>query len=79
MMTRKDYVEVARILSKYKETVSEKDFIDLSDDFSYMFEKDNPRFNSEKFLEACNGQSNDNTSAVNAMGSNCLGNHFSNR
>lgn len=56
MMTRKDYVEVARILSKYKATIDEKDFIDLSDDFSYMFEKDNPRFNSAKFLEACNNE-----------------------
>jgi hypothetical protein len=54
MMTRKDYVEVARILNKYKTTIEEKDFVDLTDDFSYMFEKDNPRFNLEKFLEACN-------------------------
>jgi hypothetical protein len=56
MMTRKDYVEVARILGKYKTSITEKDFIDLSDDFCYMFEQDNPRFNSEKFLEACNNE-----------------------
>ena len=75
MMTRKDYVEVARILNKYKSTIEEKDFIDLSDDFSYMFEKDNPRFNSEKFLEACNNeQTNNNTGATFAMGPDCLGN-----
>ena len=54
MMTRKDYVETARILKKYKTFLDEKDFIDLADDFSYMFEKDNERFNMEKFLEACN-------------------------
>lgn len=54
MMTRKDYVETARILSKYKETMSEKDFIDLVDDFAFMFEKDNGRFVTEKFVEACN-------------------------
>lgn len=54
MMTRKDYVETARILNKYKTVIDEKDFIDLVDDFSYMFENDNERFNSEKFLEACN-------------------------
>lgn len=52
MMTRKDYVETARILNKYKEVISEKDFTDLVDDFSFMFEQDNPRFNSEKFIEA---------------------------
>ncbi len=58
MMTRKDYVEVARILKQYKTTsvFDEQDeelFADLVDNFSFMFEKDNPRFNSEKFLEAC--------------------------
>lgn len=54
MMTRKDYVETARILNKYKESINEKDFIDLVDDFSFMFEQDNERFNTEKFLEAVN-------------------------
>jgi DNA-dependent RNA polymerase auxiliary subunit epsilon len=54
MMTRKDYVETARILNKYKEAISEKDFIDLVDDFSFMYEQDNERFNTEKFLEAVN-------------------------
>ena len=53
-MTRKDYVETARILNKYKNSIDEKDFIDLVDDFSFMFEKDNERFNTEKFVEACN-------------------------
>lgn len=57
MMTRKDYVEVARILNKYKGVINEKDFMDIVDDFSFMFEQDNPRFNSEKFLEACNKES----------------------
>lgn len=53
-MSRKDYVECARILNKYKSTIDEKDFIDLADDFSFMFEKDNPNFIPDKFLEACN-------------------------
>lgn len=57
MMTRKDYVETARILNKYKSAINETDFVDLVDDFAYMFEKDNERFNTEKFLEAVN---NDN-------------------
>ena len=57
MMTRKDYVETARILNKYKNSISESDFVDLVDDFAFMFEKDNPRFVTVKFLEACN---NDN-------------------
>ena len=54
MMSRKDYIETARILNKYKSSIDEKDFIDLADDFSFMFEKDNPNFISDKFLEACN-------------------------
>lgn len=53
-MTRKDYVETARILKKYKTAIDESDFIDIVDDFSFMFEKDNPRFAVDKFLEACN-------------------------
>jgi hypothetical protein len=57
MMTRKDYVETARILNKYKTTIDEKDFTDLVDDFAFMFEKDNPRFVTDKFIEAVN---NDN-------------------
>ena len=57
MMTRKDYVETARILNKYKKTIDEKDFTDLVDDFAFMFEKDNPRFVTDKFIEAVN---NDN-------------------
>lgn len=54
MMTRKDYVATAEILNKYKSEIPEDVFEDLTDDFSFMFEKDNPNFNSEKFLEAVN-------------------------
>ena len=58
MMTRKDYVEVARILNNYRLTsvFDEQDenlFTDLVDNFSFFFEKDNPRFDSAKFFEAC--------------------------
>ena len=53
-MSRKDYVESARILNKYKNVIDETDFKDLTDDFSFMFEKDNPNFIPDKFLEACN-------------------------
>ena len=52
MMTRKDYVETARILNKYKDVINENDFADLLDDFSFWFEKDNPNFNTDKFVEA---------------------------
>jgi hypothetical protein len=49
MMTRKDYVEVAKIL---------KD-IDVDDStlnrFIQMFKSDNPRFDSNRFLTAVKG------------------------
>ena len=54
MMTRKDYVEVARILNKYKDVIEDLAYVDMVDDFSYMFEQDNPRFDSSRFLIACN-------------------------
>ena len=53
-MTRKDYVATAKILNKYKSEMESDVFADLTDDFSFMFENDNPNFNSEKFLEAIN-------------------------
>lgn len=53
-MSRKDYVKVSDILNKYRSTIDAKDFADLVDDFSYMFELDNKNFLPEKFVEACN-------------------------
>ena len=58
MMTRKDYVKVAEILSNYFATSvfdeqGEILFADLVDEFSLMFETDNPRFDATKFAIAC--------------------------
>jgi hypothetical protein len=53
-MSRKDYVKVADILKKYRSTMEEKDFADLVDDFSYMFELDNKNFLADRFVGACN-------------------------
>ena len=57
-MTRKDYVATAEILSNYFATSvldeqGEILFADLVDDFSLMFETDNPRFDATKFALAC--------------------------
>ena len=62
MMTRKDYVAVAKILNDYWENnpVEISDFKYLVLDFADMFAEDNPNFNEEKFLEAVYGKvSND--------------------
>ena len=58
MMTRKDYIATAEILSNYFYTSvldehGEILFADLVDDFSLMFETDNPRFDATKFALAC--------------------------
>ena len=58
MMTRKDYVATAEILSNYFATSvfdeqGEMLFADLVDEFSLMFETDNERFDATKFALAC--------------------------
>ena len=54
MMTRKDYVIVAEILSSYKDLIGDEfTFEDLVEDFSGMFSEDNPNFKHEIFREAC--------------------------
>lgn len=52
MMTRKDYVSTAKILNGY---VNKIDFIELSQmaiQFAEMFEKDNQRFDTQRFIDA---------------------------
>ena len=54
MMTRKDYVATAEILSSFKELIGDEfTFHDLVNDFGAMFEADNPRFDADKFFDAC--------------------------
>lgn len=54
MMTRKDYVATAEILSSFKDLIADEfTYHDLVDEFGAMFEADNPRFNFETFREAC--------------------------
>jgi hypothetical protein len=53
MMTRKDYVETAKILNLFVDKIDSDDFQDLVFEFSEWFMADNPRFNEDKFSEAC--------------------------
>ena len=53
MMTRKDYVATAEIRSNYSMYFDTVMFADIVNDFADMFENDNPRFNHDKFVEAC--------------------------
>lgn len=61
-MTKKDYVEIARIFkdtrrfhSTYnKEGHATAKISDLEDAFVALLQSDNPRFDCERFLKACN-------------------------
>lgn len=53
MMTRKDYVETAKILNLFVDEMDSKTFQSLVFEFSEWFMSDNPRFNEDKFWEAC--------------------------
>ena len=47
-MTRKDYVEVAKILGDNIDYTQNK----IVQDFIEMFKKDNPRFDANRFIDA---------------------------
>jgi hypothetical protein len=57
--TRQDYISTATILREFlpKENMDDKmnsyAFRNLVDQFATMFADDNPRFDAEKFYEAC--------------------------
>jgi len=51
-MSRKHYREVADILSKSKNK-GHWSFETVVDDLCIMFKRDNPRFDTSKFKEAC--------------------------
>ena len=54
MMTRKDYVAVAEILSDFQDSINDHlTFEDLVNEFADFFSADNPNFKMEKFTHAC--------------------------
>lgn len=52
MMTRKDYVEVAKILSNHNKDIPPATFQSLVFHFAMMFQNDNSRFDSVRFANA---------------------------
>jgi hypothetical protein len=52
MMTRKDYVATAEIIHAYNLQLPEIVLENLVNDFCEMFEKDNPRFDANRFRVA---------------------------
>jgi hypothetical protein len=59
MMTRKDYVATAEILKSFYDPNARDNqnavIIELVNDFSEMFKKDNERFDSKRFANAVIG------------------------
>jgi hypothetical protein len=53
MMTRKDYVETAKILNMFSNEMDSKTFQGLVFEFSEWFASDNPRFDEDRFWDAC--------------------------
>ena len=53
MMTRKDYVKVAQILSDYQEVIEADEYYSLVMDFGKMMKLDNTRFDLSRFMIAC--------------------------
>ena len=55
MMTRKDYVVTAEILSGHLNNIDDITFDSRVESFAVMFREDNDRFLTEKFVDACWG------------------------
>ena len=53
MMTRKDYVAVAEILSNYQEVIEADEYYEMVMDFGKMMRLDNDRFDLSRFMIAC--------------------------
>ena len=53
MMTRKDYVKVAQILSDYQEVIEADEYYSMVMDFGKMMKLDNTRFDLSRFMIAC--------------------------
>ena len=53
MMTRKDYIETAKILNYVNQKTHPAVFSKMVIDFAVMFAKDNPKFDANKFYKAC--------------------------
>jgi hypothetical protein len=53
MMTRKDYVAVADILSDYRVVMDPDEYYSLVVDFGKMMRLDNDRFDLSRFMLAC--------------------------
>ncbi len=58
-MTRKDYIAFAKIIRAHRERWLDEDcgecppILAIADDMADLFSNDNPRFDRQRFLQAC--------------------------
>ena len=52
-MTRKDYIQAAKVVSSLRTTTSDKALNKIIQTFSDFFANDNVRFSRDRFLLAC--------------------------
>ena len=70
-MTRKDYIETAKILNQFANEIDSKTFQDLIFEFSEWFSADNPRFDENTFWDACVKELANAYNKILSMISNC--------
>ena len=66
MMSRKNYIAVAKILAAHRMTMRTDDWCFMVDDFCTYFKMDNPNFSASKFKEAAQSEPSDMLGRVNA-------------
>ena len=52
MMSRKDYVKIAKIVHEHRQALEYDNYVDFVHDLCVIFEEDNDRFDSDKFCQA---------------------------
>ena len=55
-MTRKDYVMIAEVINRNTASLTESaliDFARMAEDLATELQNDNPRFDRDRFLDAC--------------------------
>ena len=52
MMSRKDYIKIAKAIKKYHPSLKYDIYVDFVDDLCLIFHEDNDKFDPDKFREA---------------------------
>ena len=53
IVSKKNYIAFAKMFAEHRDTMSDNAFNNLLADVCSVFKQDNPRFDSERFIAAC--------------------------